>query len=208
MGASKPVVINADTPLSASNPHTWLILNGDPADMAAAPRCMTGTLRPLHRERANSAAEFAAAKLLIDVDAADQPWRSNAYRHEVILPRDADNRFTCPKVLFTDIDAAYVAGAKALLTYVTLTWTPARLHRAWRLAHTLTTELVDEFSVPALVVQHVPGLVANTATPHCHILLGVRTLTGIGWGGHVAALNGDRVWPMVRARFDALLASL
>lgn len=207
MATFKPAVINGDTPLSEGNPHTWLILNGDPA-AESGPRCMTGTLRPEHRGRANSAAEFAAAKLLIDVDAADQPWRPRAYRHEVLLPRDADDRFTCPKVLFTDIDTAHVPAGKALLTYVTLTWTPARLHHAWRLAHTLAAELVDEFSAPALVVQHVPGLVANTATPHCHVLLGVRTLTGIGWGGYVAALNGDRVWPMVRSRFDALLATL
>lgn len=207
MAVSKLAVINGDKPLSDTNPHTWLVLSGDPPGEAGA-RCMIGTLRPEHRGRANSAAEFAAAKLLIDVDTADQPWRCNAYRHEVVLPRDADDRFTNPKVLFTEIDAAHVPGGKALLTYVTLTWTPPRLHRAWRLAHTLATELVDEFSVPALVVQHVPGLIANTATPHCHILLGIRTLTGIGWGGHVAALNGDRVWPLVRERFDALLATL
>ncbi|KKI17940.1 hypothetical protein [Sphingomonas sp. Ag1] len=207
MGASKPVVINGDTPVSESNPHSWLILNGDPADVAE-PRCMAGTLRPVHRERTNSAAAFAAAKLLIDVDAADQPWRSRAYRHEVILPRDADDRFTCPKVLFADIDAAHVPHGKALLTYVTLTWTPARLHHAWRLARVLAADLVEEYAVPALVVQHVPQLVANTATPHCHILFGTRTLTAIGWGGYVAALNGDRVWSMVRARFDGLLATL
>lgn len=207
MATPKPVVINADTALSDSNPHSWLILNGDPAD-ATEPRCMTGTLRPEHRGRANSAAEFAAAKLLIEIDAADQPWRSRAYRHEVVLPRHADDRFTSPKVLFSDIDAAHVPHGKAFLTYITLTWTPARLHQAWRLAHTLATELVETHAVPALVVQHVPCLVANTATPHCHILLGARTLTGIGWGGYVAAINGDRVWPMVRARFDALLATL
>jgi hypothetical protein len=207
MHASKPIVINADTPLSESNPHTWLILAGDPAD-ASGSRCMTGTLRPEHRGHINSATAFAAAKLLIDVDASDQPWRSRAYRHEVLLPRDADDRFTCPKALFTDVDAAHVPTGKALLSYITLTWTPARLHRAWWLAHTLAAELVDTHAVPALVVQHVPGLVANTATPHCHILLGVRSLTGIGWGGYVAALTGDRVWPMVRARFDALLTTL
>ncbi|WP_375287256.1 hypothetical protein [Sphingomonas sp.] len=207
MAASKPLVINADTPLSESNPHSWLVLNGDPSDQDS-PRCMTGTLRPMHQGRANSATAFAAAKLLIEVDAADQPWRSRAYRHEVLLPRDADDRFTCPKALFTDIDAAHVRYGKMLLTYVTLTWTPTRLHHAWRLAHTLASELVNEFSVPALVVQHVPQLVANTASPHCHILTGARTLSGIGWGGYVAALNGDRVWPMARARFDALLATL
>lgn len=207
MAMSKPAVINGDTPLSETNPHTWLILNGDPAE-APRPRCMTGTLRPEHRGRANSAAEFAAAKLLIDVDVADQPWRSRAYRHEVLLPCGADDRFSCHKVLFTDIDVAHVPASKALLTYVTLTWTPARLHQAWRLAHTLAAELVDEFCVPALVVQHVPGLVANTATPHCHLLLGVRTLTGIGWGGHVAALSGDKVWPLMRQRFNALLTAL
>lgn len=207
MVASKPLVINADMSLSNSNPHSWLILNGDPADQDR-PRCMTGTLRPEHRGRANSATEFAAAKLLIDVDAADQPWRSRAYRHEVLLPRDADDRLSCPKALFTEVDAAHVPAGKALLTYVTLTWTPRRLHQAWWLAHTLAAELVDTHAVPAMVVQHVPGLVANTATPHCHILLGARTLTGIGWGGYVAALNGDRVWLLVRTRFDALLATL
>lgn len=67
MPAPGPVVINGDTPLSASNPHTWLVLNGDPPG-CAGPRCMTGTLRPLHRGRANSAAQLTAAKLLIDVD--------------------------------------------------------------------------------------------------------------------------------------------
>lgn len=207
MVASKPLVINADMSLSNSNPHSWLILNGDPADQDR-PRCMTGTLRPEHRGRANSATEFAAAKLLIDVDAADQPWRSRAYRHEVLLPRDVDDRFLCPRTLFSEVDAAHVPAGNALLTYVTLTWTPTRLHHAWRLARTLAAELVDEFAVPALLVQHVPSLVANSAVPHCHALFGVRTLTGIGWGPYVAALNGDRVWPMVRARFDALLASI
>lgn len=205
MPAIKPVVVGGDKPPSDTNPHTWLVLSGDPPD-SDGPRCMTGTLRPEHRGRANSAAIFAAAKLLIDVDVADQPWRCGAYRHEVILPRDADDRYTCPKVLFAEIDAVHVPGGKALLSYVTLTWTPARLHHAWRLAHTLASELVEQFSIPALVVQHVPGLVANTATPHCHIVLGIRTLTGIGWGGHVAALNGDRLWLLMRARFDALLA--
>lgn len=207
MPAPSPVVINGEATLSERNPHTWLVLNGDPPG-CEGPRCMTGTLRPVHRGRANSAAQLAAAKLLIEIDQADQPWRSRAYRHEVLLPRDADDRFLCPRTLFSEIDMAHVPAGNALLTYITLTWTPARLHHAWRLARTLAASLVDEFAVPALVVQHVPGLVANSAVPHCHALFGVRTLTGIGWGPYVAALNGDRMWPMVRARFDALLASI
>lgn len=207
MAAAKPVVINDGIPLSEGNPHTWLVLSGDPPG-SIGPRCMVGTLRPEHRGRANSAAAFAAAKLLIEVDETDQPWRSGAYRHEVILPHDADDRLSCPRTLFSDIDAAHVPGGKALLTYVTLTWTPTRLHHGWRVAHRLAADLVEEFSAPALAIQHVPGLVANIATPHCHLLLAPRSLSGIGWGGYVAALNGDRVWPLVRSRFDALLAAM
>ena len=207
MGAAKPVVINADVPLSESNPHTWLILSGDAPD-SLGPRCMVGTLRPEHRGRRNSAAAFAAAKLLIEVDGANRPWQPGAYRHEVLLPPDVDDRFTCPKTLFDEVDAGHVTGGKALASYVTLTWTPTRLHHAWRVAHDLARGLVDEFSVPALVVQHVPSLVANTAIPHCHILLAARSLTGIGWGAYVTALSGDRVWRLVRDKFDALLATI
>ena len=107
MPASSPIVINDDAPLSERNPHTWLVLNGDPPGCEGS-RCMTGTLRPVHRGRANSAAQLAATKLLVDVDPAGQPWRSSAYRHEVLLPRDADDRFLCPRTLFSEIDAVHV----------------------------------------------------------------------------------------------------
>ncbi len=207
MAAAKPVVINRDVHPSEGNPHTWLVLSGDPPG-STGPRCMIGTLRPEHRDRGNSAAAFAAAKLLVEVGKADQPWRSGAYRHEVILPHDADDRFSCPKTLFSDIDAAHVPGGKALLTYITLTWTPTRLHHGWRIAHRLAADLVETFSVPALIIQHVPGLVANTAIPHCHLLVGSRSLSGIGWGGYVASLNGDRAWPLIRGKFDALLTMM
>jgi hypothetical protein len=207
MAAAKPFVVNGDLPLSEGNPHTWLVLSGDPPG-SPGPRCMVGTLRPEHRGRANSAAAFAAAKLLIEVSETDQSWRSEAYRHEVILPHGADDRLSCPRTLFGDIDSAHVPGGKALLTYITLTWTPTRLHHGWRVAHHLAADLVETFSVPALIIQHVPGLVANTATPHCHLLVGSRSLSGIGWGGYVAALNGDRAWPLIRAKFDALLTTI
>lgn len=200
------MVINADVPVSA-NPHSWLVLLGHPAE-STGPRCMTGTLRPTYRERVNTAASFAAAKLLIATGEEAAPWRPGAYRHEVVLPREADDRYADPQLLFADIDAAHVATGKALLGYVTLTWTPERLHHQWRVAHALAAQLVDTFDVPVMLVQHCPGLVASSAVPHCHLLLGCRTLTGIGWGGYVAALNGDRLWPLVRERFDALLASL
>lgn len=207
MAAGKPVVINGEAPVDDANPHSWLVLSGDPPG-STGPRCMVGTLRPEHRGRVNTAAVFGAAKLLVAAGGADQPWRSNAYRHEVILPRDADDRLSCPRTLCTEIDAAHVADGKALLSYITLTWTPTRLHHGWRVAHRLAADLVEEFSVPALVIQHFPGLVASSATHHLHVLCGPRSLSGIGWAGYVAALNGDRAWPLIRDKFDALLAAM
>lgn len=203
----KPYVVNADVAVSDTNPHSWLILVGEQPD-TKGPRCLVGTLRPEHRGRRATAAEFAHAKLLVSDEDGDARWRASAYRHEVLLPPGADDRYRCPHGLFEDVDAAHPASGKALVSYITLTWVPDRLHHQWSLARTLATGLVDEFAVPVLLVQHVPGVVASTALPHCHLLIpGPRTLSAIGWGGYVSALIGDRAWLLVRERFHALLAS-
>lgn len=205
--ALKPYVVNAELAVSDTNPHSWLVLVGEQPD-TPGPRCLVGTLRPEHRGRRASVAAFARAKLLVAADDGGGSWRSAAYRHEVLLPPGADDRYLCPQALFEDVDAAHPASGKALVSYVTLTWVPNRLHQQWSLVRALAAELVDAHAVPVLLIQHVPGIVASTALPHCHLLFpGPRTLSAIGWGGYVSALIGDRAWLPIRSRFHELLAT-
>lgn len=168
---------------------------------------MVGTLRPAHQDHNNSAAAFVRAKIQVVPSTDGDDWAVTAHRAEVLLPRGADDRFYCLRTLFEAIDAEHPVDGKALLTYVTLTWRPERLHAQWELGRRLALELVREHEVAVLAVQHVPGKVARSNDPHVHLAIaGPRTLGSLGFGPYVTALMGDRVWLPVRDRFRAQLA--
>ena len=168
---------------------------------------MVGTLRPVHQEHANSAAAFVHAKLQVVPSTDGKDWTVTAHRAEVLLPPGADDRFCCPRTLFEAIDVEHPADGKALLTYITLTWRPERLHLQWELCRQMALELVREHEVAALAVQHAPGKIARSNDPHVHLAIaGPRVLGSLGFGSYVTQLMGDRVWAPVRERFRVLLA--
>ncbi len=203
---AKPTPVNKDQPCDAANPHSQLALVGEPAG-CAGPRCMVGTLRPVHQGNANSAAAFARAKLA-PASADPTSWIITAHRAEVLLPAGADDRLACPRALFEAVDAEHPADGKALLAYATLTWRPQRLHRQWELGRTLAQEWTREHGVAVLLVQHVPARVASGNDPHLHLMVaGPRRIEPWGgFGSYVAPLLGDGLWAPTRERFHALLA--
>jgi hypothetical protein len=206
---TKPVCVNKDHVRVEGNPHTHLALLGDPSG-TSGPRCMAGTLRPVHQGSANRASAFVRTKINPVVGSAADDWTLVAHRAEVILPRHADDRLSDPRTLFEAVDAEHPADGKALLTYLTLTWRPERLHRQWELGRRLATELARDHNVAVLLVQHVPGKMGRSTDPHLHLAVaGPRRIEPwSGFAAYVPALMGDRVWAPVRERFRALLAEL
>lgn len=203
----KPILVNKGHVRNPANAHTHLNLVGEPSS-AAGPRCMAGTLRPYHQKCANSAAAFVRAKINPVAGSAPGDWTLVAHRAEVILPRHADDRLADPRTLFEAVDAEHPTDGKALLTYLTLTWQPERLHRQWEVGRQLAIELSRDHDVAVLLVQHVPGRIGRSTNPHLHLAVaGPRRIElWSGFGSYVPALVGDRVWAPVRQRFRALLA--
>ncbi len=184
MAAAKPVLINAGVVPTPANPHTHMPLLGDPPGESGPGdvRTLYGVLRPSYRDHANSLAALARAKLTVAA-AADMPeWTVTAHRAEVLLPAHADDRLLDPRTLVEIADAQHPPSGEALATYVTLTWTPARLHAAFERGRAVARWLADEFGVAVLLIQHVPALNASTAPHHLHLIVpGPRRLAP--WGG-------------------------
>lgn len=211
MGKARPktpaaggaVVINADREYDPANPHTWLVLTGDPPGTCGL-RIMYGVLRPQHRGHANSAAAFARAKLSVGVGA--EPWVVTAARAEVLLPDDADDRWASPSVLMEALDAERPAHLPVLLTYVTITCPTARLHAQYELVRAFAHhELVRGLGVPVLLVQHAPNRAASANDPHVHLLIG-RRVTSLGLAEVAAPLGGDKGRDLISERFAAFRA--
>lgn len=203
----KPTIVNEGHQRCPCNPHTHLNLVGEPAG-TPGPRCMVGTLRPIHQEEPNSAAVFVRSKVNPVVGSAPNDWMEVAHRAEVILPRHADDRLADPRTLFEAVDAEHLADGKALLTYVTLTWRPQRLHHQRELGRQLAVELARDHHVAVLVVHHVPGRIARSTDPYVHLAIAGPRRVAV-WGAfsdYVPELMGDRVWALVRERFHGLLA--
>lgn len=203
---AKPTPVNDGHVYDPANPHTHLTLVGDPAN-GSGPRCMAGTLRPAHQGHTNSAAAFARTKLTPAAPPGAADWAATAHRAEVLLPSAADDRLCCPRTLFETVDAEHFPAGKALLSYVTLTWRPKRLHQQWELGRKLAGEICAEHDVAVMAVHHVPAKVGSTSDPHLHLLVVPRRIEV--WGGlgaYVTALIGDRVWATMKTRFEAALA--
>lgn len=203
---AKPISVNDGHVYDPANPHTHLTLIGDPAN-STGPRCMAGTLRPTHQGHTNSAAAFARTKLTPATQASATDWTITAHRAEVLLPSPADDRLGCPRTLFEMVDAEHFSTGKALLSYITFTWRPKRLHQQWELGRRLARELCAEHNVGILAVHHVPSKVGSTSDPHLHLVIVPRRIEAWGgFGSYVTALIGDRVWTTMKARFGAALA--
>lgn len=204
---TKPHFVNEGHVRDAGHPHTHLNLLGEPPGRKG-PRCLTGTLRPMHQGCPNSAASFVRAKLNPIVGLAPDDWTMRAHRAEVFLPRYADDRLEDPKTLFSAVDDEHPKEGAALLAYVTLTWRPERLHRQWQIGRQLAMDFADKYDVATLMVQHVPGLAGRATDPHLHLAIaGPRRIERwSGFGGYVTPLMGDRMWAMIRSRFHTLLA--
>ena len=190
----KPVIINAGVEPTPANPHSHLPLLGD-APGEAGPggiRTCYGVLRPEYRGHLNSLASFARAKLTVAAVPGTPAWTITAHRAEVLLPAHADDRLLDPRVLCEAAETEHPPTGEALATYVTLTWTPARLHLQYEVGRAIARWLTDEFGVAVLLVQHVPARNGGTAQPHIHLIVpGPRRI--MPWGGF-----GDYVKPLCR----------
>jgi|SRR5690242_2791053 len=199
------VLINGDRQPKACDPHSWLALIGDPP-CTVGTRIMFGNLRPSYRGWQNSAAEFAAAKLGVGLPPDANPWSVGAARAEVLLPHDVDDRLADPRTLMLEIDAAAPGPRPALLTYITITYEPRRLHeqyelvRAYAMAH-----LVQDLGNAVLAVQHAPERAGYDTPPHVHLL--VRKANSRGIAPPVAALSCDKGRKLVVEAFNQFRAN-
>ena len=203
---AKPHIINADVEPTDANPHSWLVLQGDEPGMAD-PRIMTGTLRPLYRGYKPTAVAFARAKLEVAQRAGVDPWTVTAARAEVLLPHGTDDRFASPRVLMEEADALATGPSDALLSYVTLTWMPNRLHEMYEEVRAFALVEIVSLGCPVLLVQHAPHLARSNSVPHCHLITVPVRLTQLGWAGRVNKLAGDKVRALVVSRFAAFRAA-
>lgn len=191
---SRAIVINAGVEPTPANPHSHLPLLGD-APGEAGPggiRTLYGVLRPEYRGHRNSLVTFAKAKLTVAAPPDTPTWTVTAHHAEVLLPTHAEDRLLDPRTLVETAETEHPPGGEALATYVTLTWTPARLHLQYEVGRRVARWLADEFDLAVLLVQHVPARNANTAQPHVHLIVpGPRRI--MPWGGY-----GDFVKPLCR----------
>ena len=196
------MVINAKRTYSPSNPHTHLVLIGDPGG-AGGTRLMFGCLRPSFRGFSNSAAAFALTKIMVDTAPDTPPWTQTAARTEVLLPPGACDRFLDPKTLMETADADRPAKINALLSYFTFSFDCDRLHEAYELVRTFMREcIVDPFGVAALLVQHAPHRAGSRNQPHVHAKIpGPRRLTSLGFGEPITEFMNDKAHPMIRDAF-------
>jgi len=196
------VEVNPDCLPDPANPHSWLVLTGDDADRDAT-RVMYGCLRPSFRGHRNSAAAFAAAKLTVGAPPGTPPWTLTAARAEVLLPPGADDRLSDPHILMETVDAELPVKAKALLAYLTFTFSTPRLHEQYELVRDFTRRwIVDPFEVAALLVQHAPHRAGSASPPHVHVLIaGPRRLTPLGFGEWVMPLATDKAHALVGNAF-------
>ena len=182
-----------------SNTHSWLRLLGDPpgATCVHGIRIMYGVLRPDCQGYAISAAAFARAKLAVPARPDPDDWDVTAHRAEVLLPSHADDRLLSPRTLFEEVDATLPPNGRALATYITLSWTPSRLHAQFEFGRAVARKLTA-MDLAVLLVQHVPSHALRTNPPHLHLLAVTRRIMPFGsFGPPVPLLGRDRGRQMI-----------
>ena len=197
-----PIIINADRDPVPGNPHTWLPLLGDPPGSEGT-RILYGVLRPSYRGWANSAAQFAQAKLAPVPQPGGEPWAVTAARGEMLLPSGADDRYADPRVLMEAVDAERPADKPVLLTYVTITFPTARLHEQYELVRGFLMAQVRALGCPVLLVQHAPHRQGSSNPSHCHCLYVPRRLSTLGLAEWVTPLCSDKGRRLVVDSFTA-----
>lgn len=164
----------------SANPHSWLQLNPDEKHRAS--NFMFGILEREYAGRPNNVTEFVTVKLQ-PVSSPDGGAAITAERAEVLLPRDADDRFVDPFVLAAEVDRMAVAGKPALLCYVTLYFPETtRLHRAWTAARSFAETLAEQHEVATIVALHAPHRAGSSNPVHAHLLIVPRVLNALGLG--------------------------
>jgi hypothetical protein len=185
------------------SPYLFLNPLGSFSDFTA------GCLRRVYNGRANTAEEFGRLKLHpINPPAAGQPWMPRC-RYTVLLPAAAADEYLDPRRLLASFDASALAWKTSLVAYATFRFpSAARLHVMFEEVRAVAKHLVETRGTPAIVVQHVPAAAGSRNSPHCHLLVPVRTLGGIGdgWGVYDEVLETDQgqqliwdTWQRVRA---------
>lgn len=201
--ATKTLVATA--PMSRQPLSPYLFLN----PLGSFPNFTAGCLRRIYNGRTNSAEEFGRLKLHpMDPPAAGQPWTPRC-RYTVLLPAAAADEYLDPRRLMASFDASALAWKTSLVAYATFRFpSAARLHVMFEEVRAVAKRLVETRGTPALVVQHVPGAAGSRNSPHCHLVVPVRTLGGIGdgWGAYDDVLETDQgqrliweTWQRVRA---------
>lgn len=187
----KSRAISPAAPAPARQPLSpYLYLN----PLGAFPNFTAGCLRRRYNGRTNTAEEFGRLKLHpINPPPAGQAWVSPC-RHTVLLPPAAADEFLDPQRLLASFDAATVEWKPSLVAYATFRFPDAaRLHVMFEEVRAVAKELVKRRGAPALIVQHVPAAAGSRNSPHCHLLIPVRTLGGVGdgWGPYDEILEHD-----------------
>lgn len=191
---------------SDHDPLSWLYLNPPEEGFEAEPGYSFGVLRQAYRGRTNTAEEFCRRKAQPVEPSGDPlaiPWNVTAVKIEVLLPRDADDRYRDPWVLTGEVDARAVDNEQALLTYITIPFPDARrLHEPWETARAFAREqFVLKRGLPVVLIQHAPHLSGSNNAVHCHLLIVPRTLDGLGLRGFEADLCCDRGQQIVHAEW-------
>jgi hypothetical protein len=212
MARRKPTVSVSTSPIPSDDPLDWLYLNPAEEGFQAEAGYTFGVLRKSYRGRVNSAAEFCRRKAQPVApigDASATPWVLTAAKTEVLLPVDADDRFSCPQTLTEEVDRRATDTEPALLTYITLAFPHARrLHQAWRQARRFAEKaFVDARELPVIQVLHAPYLAGSAGDVHCHLLIVPRTLDGLGLRGFAHDLCTDRGQRIIHDEWQAFRAS-
>lgn len=192
-------------PVSRQPLSPYLFLN----PLGSFPDFTAGCLRRVYNGRTNSAEEFGRLKLHpINPPASGQPWTPRC-RYTVLLPAAAADEYSDPRRLLASFDAAALGWKTALVAYATFRFPSlGRLHVMFEEVRAVARLLVETRGTPAMVVQHVPGAAGSRNSPHCHLLVPVRTLGGIGdgWGAYDEVLETDQgqqliwdAWQTVRS---------
>jgi hypothetical protein len=125
----------------------------------------------------------------------------------VLLPPAAADELLDPQRLLASFDAAAVEWKPALLAYATFRFpNAARLHVMFEEVRAVAKELVKARGAPAVVIQHVPAAAGSRNSPHCHLLMPVRALSGVGagWGPYDEVLEHDEGQKLIWDAWNAV----
>ena len=206
MGKTLPVIVNDDLMPTASNPQSWLpLMGGQPGEPdPGGIRITYGNMTPRYRGFSPSIVAYARAKMMVAAPPGTPDWTMTAHRAQVYLPRHADERWTCPRTLFEEVERADLGDDGAVAACITMRWKPARLQEQFWLGQEVATWLARTSHVPVLMIQHVPQL--SNAHPHLHLIAGMRRITEWGTVGcRVAALCRPTSRALIVDRVAAIL---